>query len=374
MNILHLYKDYYPVLGGIENHIKSLSEAQVAAGHQVTVLVCDPGKRTRTETISGVTVIKAGRLLTAASMPLSIAQPLQLARLRPDIIHLHSPYPLGELAHWLTRRAEATVITHHSDIVRASQQKWLVLYGPVLRRILRAADRIITTTPQYIETSPWLWPIREKCSVVPIGIDLSRFTPREKLAAQPTQSDLFKLLFVGRLRYYKGLDTLLKALVHIPETHLTIVGIGPMEAEWKALSQELGLTERVTFAGEIDDAHLPAYYQQADLFVLPANARAEAYGIVLIEAMASGLPCVTTELGTGTSWIVQDGITGFIVPPQDPPILAQAINTLRTNETLRQQFGRAALARAQAEFSQQVMVDNIIQIYAEVLSRPFKPT
>lgn len=372
MNILHLYKDYYPVLGGIENHIKFLAEAQVAAGHQVTVLVCAPGKHTLTETISGVTIIKAGRLLTAASMPLSIAQPLELARLRPDIVHLQSPYPLGEVANWLTKRAKATIISYQSDIVR--QQKWLLIYGPFLRRILRAADRIIVTTPQYIEISPWLKPIREKCTVVPIGIDLNRFTPGQKPTVQQVQSDLFKLLFVGRLRYYKGLDTLLKALVHIPETHLTIVGIGPMEAEWKALSQELCLTERVTFAGEIDDAHLPAYYQQADLFVLPANARAEAYGIVLIEAMASGLPCVTTELGTGTSWIVQDGVTGFVVPPQDPPTLAQAINILRSDETQRRQFGRAALARAQTEFSQQVMVDNIMHIYDEVLNRPFKPT
>ena len=370
MKILHIYKDYYPVLGGIENHLKALAEAQVSLGHEVTVLVCDPGKRTHQETINGVTVIKAGRLLTAASMPLSLAQPLKLVRLRPDIVHLHSPYPLGELANWLAGRARGTVVTYHSDIVRASQQKWLLLYRPFLKRILRAADRIITTTPQYIETSGWLRPIGDKCVVVPIGIDLHRFSPKQKPAARQAQKD-FKLLFVGRLRYYKGLDTLLNALPQIPEAQLTIVGVGPMEGAWRALTQALGLTDRVTFAGEIDDDHLPAYYQQADLFVLPANARAEAYGIVLIEAMASGLPCVTTELGTGTSWVVQDGVTGFVVPPMDPPALAKAINTLKTDAALRQQFGQAALKRAQAKFSQEVMVDNVMQVYNEVLKKTF---
>jgi len=173
---------------------------------------------------------------------------------------------------------------------------------------------------------------------------------------------------VGRLRYYKGLDTLLQALPDLPDVCLTVVGIGPMEEEWKALSRSLGVADRVRFAGEIDDDHLPQYYQQADLFILPANARAEAYGIVLIEAMASGLPCVTTELGTGTSWIVQDGISGFVVPPMDPPALAQAIRRLKENEPLRQQFGRAALTRARTEFSQEVMVNKIMQIYADILA------
>jgi len=120
MDILHLYKDYYPVLGGIENYIKTLAEAQSSAGHQVTVLVCHSGKQSRTEIINGISVIKAGRLLTVASMPLSIAQPFKLAQFCPDIVHLHSPYPLGELANWLTRRAKATVITYHSDIIPAS--------------------------------------------------------------------------------------------------------------------------------------------------------------------------------------------------------------------------------------------------------------
>lgn len=360
MNILHLYKDYYPVLGGIENYIKVLAEAQAAAGYQVTVLVCHPGRRTRTETRNGVKVIKAGRLTTAASMPLSLSQPLVLARLRPDIVHIQSPYPLGEVANWLIGHAKATIITHHSDVVR--QKRILSFYGPLLRRVLRAADCIIASSPRYIETSPWLRPVREKCVVVPLGVDVMRFTPAHQRHAGP-----LALLFVGRLRYYKGLDTLLRALTHVLEARLTIVGEGPMREKWEALSRALGLADRVVFVGEVEDADLSGWYQQADLFVLPANARAEAFGTVLLEAMASGLPCITTEVGTGTSWVVQNGVTGLVVPPRNPEALAGAIRQLLTDPDARWRMGQRGQQRVRQEFSQQRMVQSVMDLYQEIL-------
>lgn len=361
MNILHLYKDYFPVLGGIENHIKILAEAQAAAGHRVTVLVCNPGRRTRVETLDGVRVIKAGRLTTIASMPLSLSQPVALARLRPDVAHVHSPYPLGEAANWLLSRARATVITHHSDIVR--QRAWLRLYGPLLRRVLRAADRIIATSPRYVETSPWLRPVREKCVVIPNSVDHTRFTPpTNQLTNQPT------LLFTGRLRYYKGLDTLLQALPSLPGVCLIIVGDGPMRGEWERLTDVLALRDRVAFAGEVPDEDLPSHYHAADIFVLPANARAEAFGIVLLEAMASGLPCITTEVGTGTSWVVQDGVTGLVVPPRNPQALAHAIQELLDNPERRAAIGRAARVRIEAEFTPKRMIARVQAVYEEALA------
>ncbi len=373
MNILHIYKDYHPILGGIENHIKVLAEAQAAAGHRVTVLVCDPGPRTRVEKLEGVRVIKAGRITTAASMPLSLSQPLALARLHPDIAHVHSPYPLGEVANWLLGRAHATVITHHSDVVR--QRGWLRLYGPLLRRALAAANRIIATSPRYIETSPWLSPLRDKCVVVPLGVDIHRFTPStnqptNQLTNQPTNqlTNQPTLLFTGRLRYYKGLDTLLHALVGLPPVQLVVVGDGPMRDPWEALALELGVADRVRFLGEVDDAELPALYRQAHLFVLPANARAEAFGSVLLEAMASGLPCITTEVGSGTSWVVQDGVTGLVVPPRDPQALAEAIRSLLDNPELRTAMGRAGRARVAADFTQERMIARVQAVYEEVLA------
>jgi glycosyltransferase involved in cell wall biosynthesis len=361
MHILHIYKDYFPVLGGIENYIKLLAEAQAASGHRVTALVCDPGPRTRVEWIDGVHVVKASRLATAASMPLSLSQPALLGRMQPDVAHVHSPYPLGEVANWLLGRACATVITHHSDVVR--QRGWLRLYGPLLRRVLHAADRIIATSPRYIETSPWLRPMREKCVVVPLGVDHCRFVPPPAPFDGPPT-----LLFVGRLRYYKGLDTLLHAMTGLSDVRLHVVGSGPMRTPWEGLAEELGIAERVRFLGEADDADLPRLYHQAHLFVLPANARAEAFGTVLLEAMASGLACVTTEVGTGTSWVVRDGITGLVVPPRDPQALGQVIQNLLADPARLAAMGRAGRARVEAGFTLEQMTARVQAVYESLVA------
>ncbi len=359
MHILHLYKDYFPVLGGIENHIRVLAEAQVAAGHEVTVLVCDPGRQTRCEMLNGVRIIKAGRLTTRASMPISLAQPWHFLHQRADVVHVHAPYPLGEVAAWLLRRGSVTVITHHSDVVR--QRGWLQLYGPLLRYVLRAADRIIATSPQYIETSPWLRPVAYKCAVVPLGVDVSQFSPATRQAG-----DGLRLLFVGRLRYYKGLDVLLQALVQLSDAQLTIVGDGPMRRPWETLAQALQLGDRVRFVGDVPDAELPEWYRQADVFVLPANARAEAFGTVLLEAMASGLPCITTELGTGTSWIVQHGVTGLVVPPNDVAALAAAVEHFR-DRSVRDAMGQAGRARVEQSFTVERMIRGVEAVYQDAL-------
>ena len=360
MNIVHLYKDYFPVLGGIENHIRVLAEAQAKAGHEVTVLVCAPGHRSQIETLNNVRVLKAGRLLTAASMPISISQPLVLSRLHPDIVHVQSPYPLGEIANYFAGHAGATVISYQSDVVR--QRRMLRLYGPLLRRILRAADRIIASSPQYVETSAWLQPLSGKCVVVPLGIDSRRFTPAPSPFDGPPT-----LLFVGRLRYYKGLDTLLRAVAGTQGVLLTIVGDGPMRAPLERLTEELGLSERVVFEGEVDDARLPQVYHQANVFVLPANARAEAFGLVLLEAMASGLPCITTDVGTGTSWVVQHGNTGLVVPPRDPDSLAGAIIEILQMPDRGSDMGLAGRARVEACFTPERMIERVQAVYEEAL-------
>jgi rhamnosyl/mannosyltransferase len=356
------------VLGGIENHIKLLSEMQAAAGHEVTVLVTSPTRRTTVKEAAGVRVIRAARLATVASTPLTLSLPLHLARQRPHITHLHFPYPVGETAHYLLGHSRHTVLTYHSDVVR--QARLLALYRPLMERVLRLVERIIVATPNYLATSPTLQAHRAKCVIVPYGIARDRF-----LDVPPEQGRLLRgrfgggplLLFVGVLRYYKGLRYLIEAMPAIA-ARLLIVGEGPMGEALRAQARELGLGDKVQFLGAATDEELPSLYRAADVFVLPASERSESYGIVQLEAMSSGLPVVCTELGTGTSFVNRDGESGLVVPPRDSQALACAINTLLHDETLRRRLGQGALVRS-ALFDAHRMSESIQRIYEEVGAR-----
>ncbi|MCS7088441.1 MAG: glycosyltransferase [Thermoflexales bacterium] len=363
LRIVHIYKDYAPVLGGIENHIRVLAEAQARRGHHVSVLVTQRAGLPFSDTvINGVRVVKVPRQLNVQSAPISFAFPrwVRLLTRNADIAHLHAPYPIGELCNLWFGRARHTVITWHSDIVR--QRTLLRFYTPWLRRVIAHADRIFPTSEVYARTSPWLQRHLDKCRVIPLGVDPQRFAPP---AHPPAPSGVLRLLSVGRLRYYKGLDDLIRALSTLHDAEAFIVGDGPMAAAWQALARQLGVADRVHFIGEVDDEALPRWYQNADVYVIPANARAEAFGVAILEAMASGLPVISTEVGTATSWINQHGVTGFVVPPRDPQALAAAIERLR-DPRLRRQMGEAARARVLAEFTEAHMLACVEAAYREL--------
>lgn len=365
LSIVHVYKDYWPVVGGIENHVRDLAEAEAARGHGVTVLVTNPGGQPTREMINGVQVIRAGRLATVASTPLSLALPLLLARLKPEITNVHFPYPVGELSQWLLGRRRPYILSYHSDVVK--QQRILRFYNPLLRRVLAGAAGILAGSENYVQSSPYLRPLAHKCTIVPYAVDVARFAGAEPLFAPDGR---FTLLFMGRHRYYKGGDDLLHAVAQLPAdlpVRLLFGGDGPQRGAWQQLSRSLGLADKVQFVGEISEADLPRFYASGDLFVLPANSRAEAFGKVLQEAMAAGLPCLTTELGTGTSFVVQDGVTGRVVPPQQPEALAAAIQELARQPELCQKMGQAGQERARREFGLVQMVEKVLGVYTAVL-------
>lgn len=360
MRIVHVYKDYFPVLGGIENHVRVLAEGQVVAGHDVSVVACALGHRTRRHVESGVSIVRAARIGTLRSMPLSLAYGMALREVAADVIHVHSPFPLGEQA--ALARQTPIVVTHHSDVVK--QKLLLRFYAPLYRRFLKRVSQVIVTSAAYAQTSPWLAPHAAKCRVVPLGIDADAFAPGP---VEPSaQTDL---LFAGKLRYYKGLDDLLLALQQLDGVRLTVVGDGPLRQRLETLATTPALTGRVRFLGEISDAELPLHYRSAKLFVLPANCRAEAFGTVLLEAMAAGLPCITTELGTGTSWVVQDGVSGKIVPPRDPDALARAIRELLDDPATRHRMGDAGRRRVLETFTTDRMAEGVQAVYREATTR-----
>ena len=365
LSIVHVYKDYWPVVGGIENHIKDLAEAEAALGYKVTVLVTNPGGQRGRELLNGVNVIRAARLATVASTPLSLALPFLLATLKPDITQVHFPYPVGEVSQWLLSWKRPYLIAYHSDVVK--QQKILRLYNPLLKRVLAGAAGIFVGSDNYVQSSAYLRPFAPKCTVVPYAVDFERFARAEPLFEKDGR---FTLLFMGRHRYYKGGDDLIRAVGLLPSdlsVRLLMGGDGPLRGEWEQLSRRLGLQDKIQFVGNLSDADLPGFYASGDLFVLPANSRAEAFGKVLQEAMAGGLPCITTELGTGTSYVVQDGVTGRVVLPQQPKALATAIQQLASRPEIGQQMGQTGQARARQEFSLEQMVEKVQTVYTAVL-------
>ncbi len=368
MRILHVYKDYPPVLGGIEGHLQLLAEGQARLGHQVTVLVTARGPRTTVRHENGVEVIRAARLATLASTPLSLSLPRQLATLRPDLTHLQFPYPPGELAQLLLGRSRATVVTYQSDIVRQRLLGWL--YRPLMWRLLRRADAILATSAAYRDSSPVLSRLGERCRVVPLGIDVERFSqsdPRsvtdfERRFPEP------RILFVGRLRYYKGVEHLIDAMAQLGKASLLIAGRGPLEDKLHRQAAASPVADRIHFLGDIPAADLPALYQAADIFVLPATRRSEAFGLVQVEAMAAGLPVISTELGTGTSFVNRHGETGLVVPPADTDALATALSELLGSVEERRRLGDGARRRAWQRFDVRQMIERTLEVYSEVLT------
>jgi rhamnosyl/mannosyltransferase len=372
MRVLYLYKDYYPVLGGIENHIRVLAEGLQARGVEARVLVTNTANHTVQETLGGVPVVKTARQINISSAPVSLPFFSWLRRLEGgmDIAHAHMPYPPGEVAQLVAGRARRFVVTYHSDIVR--QRVLGALYRPFLWQVLRRARLIAVSNPVYIQDSPFLRRYAAKCRVIHFGLDLRRFdaTPAVEAEAAAWRARYVNrplLLFVGRLRHYKGVNVLIEAMGQLPEATALIVGIGPLAAEWRQQAQAAGLLDRVHFLGEQPDAAVAALYHAADIFVLPSTNRAETFGLVQLEAMACGRPIICTELGTGTSYVNRHGVTGLVVPPNDPAALAAAARQLLADPQLRERMGAAGRQRAQSEFSIDAMLDRTLDFYGEAL-------
>ena len=260
------------------------------------------------------------------------------------------------------------MLTYQSDVVR--QKTILRFYRPLMLRVLSSIDIILVTTGNYLESSEILPAFRHKCRIVPLGIDRDRFLSADARSAEALRrrhGDGAMILFVGVLRYYKGVDYLLDAMTKV-EARLLIVGEGPMGSAWRAQAQALGLGNKVTFVGRVPDEELPLYYRAADLFALPACERSEAFGLVMVEAMTSGIPVISTEIGTGTSYVNRHQESGLVVPPRDPEALADAINTILSDAALRHRLAEGALARS-ALFSAQRMLEGVQGVYDELVAR-----
>jgi glycosyltransferase involved in cell wall biosynthesis len=368
VRVVHIFKDYYPpTTGGIEQHMRLLCTA-LAARCEVIVLVPSRSRRTVEERIDGVRVVRVPEYGRYASAPLCPSAPWRLRQLRPDLVHVHFPNPMGDLTYLLSGVRAPLVVSYHADIVK--QRAYLPLYRPVIDRLFRRAARIIAASEEYAASSEFLRAYRDRIEINPYGIDASSLALSNGSQGQVQQlRDQYGdriVLFVGVLRYYKGIDVLIRAMTEVNGCAL-IVGRGVDLAPLTSLANELGVADRVMFLGELPDARLRALLHAADVFVLPSIDRCEAFGIVQLEAMACGKPVVSTDLPTGVRFVNQHGVTGLLAPPGDAPALAAALNRLLDDPVLRAKMGNAGRARVAEEFDVARMVARTLAVYDDVL-------
>lgn len=368
--VLHIYKDYYPpIVGGVEKTINRLCHG-LRDEFDPSVLVVNDGPETVTEILDGIQVTKAACKRRVASAPLSRELIRHIGKAEAEILHYHLPMPTAVMGHLLKKPKGKVVVTWHSDIVR---QKWaLWAYGPFLTRFLkRHVDLVMPTSPNYIESSKWLRKIRSKCAPVPLGIEPEVFDlrPGEERRVEEIRTAHGEriVLFVGKLRTYKGLPFLIAAMRHV-DAKCLIIGEGPMRAKIEKVVKSLGVADRVTLLGELSDREVICHFHACDVFCLPSQQRSEAFGLVQVEAMMCGKPVVSMNIPTGVPFVNQQGVTGCVVPLGDYRDLPFNIDKLLGDPDLREQFGKNARERALREFTAEKMCERVGKIYRTVLN------
>ncbi|MGH8635820.1 MAG: sugar transferase [Burkholderiales bacterium] len=371
MRITHLGKFYPPVAGGMERVLQSLCEGERARGIDSRALVAGTARQTAHDVVNGVPVTRAGSILRVGSVWLAPGLISFLRRLETDILVLHEPNPMALLAYALARPPHRLIVWYHSDVIRP-RWRYKLFYAPFLAVPLRCAARIAVSSPPLVAHADALASHRRRCEVIPFGLEI---TPSSSPDAHPSVAAVRAgwngplALFVGRLVPYKGVDVLLGAMESV-DVGAVIVGDGPLRAHLEAKAARLGIAARVFFLGHVDDEAVSAWYGACDLLVLPSVTRAEAFGLVQIEAMARVKPVISTRLATGVPWVNVDGSTGRTVPPGDVAALRDALRELITSDDLRRRLGDGARRRYEEEFSWPRMIDRTHAMYTSVLSGP----
>jgi len=339
LRILHVYKDVYPTVpGGIERHIDTLrrSVPDVVSN----VIVCSRSTRTTVRSVTGGVEVSVGELGRVLSTPVAPTLALWLRRIPTDVVHMHMPNPAGELAVLLALPDPPLVISYHADIVR--QARLLPVYAPLVRRCLRRSAAIVCGSAGIVGSSPFLGSFADKIERIPYAVDLDFFDPDmvdvAQVAAVRARIGTPLVVATGRLVYYKGFERLIELASEIAGS-LVIVGGGPLEADLRRKARE---HSNVTLTGPVSDNDLRTYLAAADCFVLGSTSHAESFGIATVEAQAMGVPAVVTNVGTGTHEAIRDGVTGHVVPSDDPRQLVAAVNAILLDDRRRAQMAVAA--------------------------------
>ena len=360
MRVLQFFKNYFPPThGGIEQLMNEIVHG--IDGIDFAVLTGSHSRELVRDDDRGVPVVRAPELLRISTAPVAPSWHTWIKRLEPDVIHVHMPNPTGELAVLTSRTKARVVASFHAEIVRSPVVG--AGYRAFLPAFWRRADTVIAGSPSMLDTAAELRPVRDRAVVVPYGIDAEAWSSRPALADEIRARYPGPIVFfMGVLRHYKGVHVLVEAMRDVDAT-LLVAGDGPERTEVDEAITRYGVQTKVRMLGAIANDERVAYMHAADAFVLPAVSRAEAFGIVLLQAMAAGTPVISTDVGTGTSWVNQNEETGLVVPPRDARALSEAIRRILGDDTLRIAMGEAARQRVREHFTLGDMFGALEQIY-----------
>lgn len=358
-----MFKDYYPPThGGVEQHINDVVHSM--KGLQFAVLTSSGGRQRVIENDDGIRVIRSKEIARIASTPITPSWGKLLRSCGADLLHFHMPNPFGEMAFQYSRAQMPMIATYHADII--GRRLVLPFFAPFRSRFLKSARLLVVSSANLRDGARPLHKHRNKVVVIPFGVDPSQWSQRPPSADRICEEYPGPLLVaLGRLAYYKGIEVLIDAMMNIEATCL-VVGDGPKRFELEEKVGRLRLAHKVRFIGEVPDDQRTGYYHAADLFVMPSTSRAETFGISMLEAMACGTPAISTEVGTGTSWLNQNDQTGLVVSPGDPAGLAAAIKTILGDRSRRYEMGHAARERVSLHFTSAQMLDSLASLYRSI--------
>lgn len=356
IRVLHVYRTYFPeTQGGLEEAIRQMCLASQSHGIESKVLTLAKVDRTKELHFNEAIVIQVPLQIEPASCSMGFGLFKEYRRQAEwaDVIHLHYPWPFVDVVHLLSGVRKPVLMTYHSDIIR--QRMLNRLYSPLRSLLFKATDHVVTTSPNYLRTSETLQRLRKPTSVIPLALNENSYAPPTHQALTQVDREYGRdfFLFVGVLRYYKGLHHLIEAAA-IAKLPVVIAGKGPEMSRLQGLIDEYGASS-VRLIGYVDDDMKQALYKNCRAVVFPSCERSEAFGMTLLEGMMNKRPLISCEIGTGTSFVNQHNETGVVVPPSDPQALASAMQMLLEDNELASRYGDAAYNRFKKHFSSDSM-------------------
>lgn len=369
MKVLHVYKSSMPEnFGGVETVIDSIILSTKKYGIDSNVLSISNNKSS-TVKFNNYFVYQIKDDFTLYSCPFSIQFLYTLKRLSTqfDLIHYHFPWPYMDFCHYILHVKTPYIVTYHSDIVKQKILK--ILYLPLMKFFLNSAEKIIFTSPNLMHSNMFFKINKNKCGVIPIGLNMSDYNISIVITKRKWDIFIKKkfFLFVGVLRYYKGLEILLEAAKDLSE-YFVIAGTGPLEKSLKIKAKNLKLNN-VFFVGKVTQNEKMYLLKLCYAFILPSHLSAEAFGVCLLEASIFSKPLITTNIGTGTSYININNLTGKVVKPNNVLELKNAILSLSANASMAKKMGINSRKRFIKKFTAYQMGHDYFKLYRKVLNQ-----